>query len=468
MKCALLRVCTFSAVFCVVVLAQPQPQVNPFAGSQWAPPPGYNGPLFKLSHHYPETPPPQPANPPWLKVLQGKPLSADNALLYVQALKDYVATDMRQLIFNYGQWDPEKAHWYDMPWIFASRDPLHGTYQAGSFDPSVFPLSHMTQNNMTTHMSVYYNDVAGYTLGQVWGKDAKNPDLKKFQFMDGAIVIKVAFTTALAKDWSPMEGSALWEVYPPVPGPDHLMHAPRQVMPVALFQLDIIVKDTKAAPRTGWVFTTLTYNKNIKGDVWERMVPLGAMWGNDPDTNSWFAPNATLEENVINPTAPLYATETLGYGGRLSGPNDGAISQGNLVEGHFMPRLSISSCMSCHGVAEWPMKSNLTPQTEDAPSKSDPTLAGGLIPAPGSHAFNRWFQDRPGNVPQDAGSIALDYDMNMTLKALPAWFRWKSSQQPPIAEEEVLSQMPPQLRPLLLRPEVSSKTGGELKVPGQH
>jgi hypothetical protein len=34
----------------------------------------------------------------------------------------------------------------------------------------------------------------------------------------------------------------------------------------------------------------------------------------------------------------------------------------------------------------------------------------------------RWFQDRAGNVPQDEGSTALDYDMDYAFKALPIWF----------------------------------------------
>ena len=35
----------------------------------------------------------------------------------------------------------------------------------------------------------------------------------------------------------------------------------------------------------------------------------------------------------------------------------------------------------------------------------------------------RWFQNRPGNVPQDEGSVALDYDMNYAFKAIPAWVK---------------------------------------------
>lgn len=42
-------------------------------------------------------------------------------------------------------------------------------------------------------------------------------------------------------------------------------------------------------------------------------------------------------------------------------------------------------------------------------------------PAPGSSEWLRWFQNRPGDVPMDAGSIAGDYDLALTFGVLPAW-----------------------------------------------
>ena len=46
-------------------------------------------------------------------------------------------------------------------------------------------------------------------------------------------------------------------------------------------------------------------------------------------------------------------------------------------------------------------------------------------PAPGSAEWMRWFQNRPGTVPQDAGSVALDYDEVFAFKALKLW--WKAT-----------------------------------------
>ena len=427
-------------ILCSVASWGQAPQ--PFANSDWSLPPGYTGPTFSLSYHYPTTLPPPPGNGyPWTRALHGKPMSPDNALDYVQALKNYVTPSMRKLLYDYANWDADREKWYDLPWISSMRDPIHGTYQGLQFDPTVFPLSQMTQSGMTTHVLVYYNDVAGYTLGRVWGNTALTPKLKYAQFPEGSVVIKVAMTTALSDSWSPMEGSIQWCLYPPVLDANRNPTPPTQVMKVALMQFDIIVKDSVAAPKTGWVFTTLVYDKHAPGnDVWDKMIPMGATWGNDPDILSVYTPNAILQESILNPLTPLYATETLGYGGRLSGPNDGSISQDNIVDGKYVARLRAVGCLGCHGSAQWPMKPTMMEPTLNPPDPHvDPMATPTAFYRPGSKEWNQWFQDRPGNVPQNpqAGAVALDsklkavamdYDMNMTIKALPAWWNWKKQQ----------------------------------------
>jgi hypothetical protein len=44
-------------------------------------------------------------------------------------------------------------------------------------------------------------------------------------------------------------------------------------------------------------------------------------------------------------------------------------------------------------------------------------------PAPGSTEWLRWFQNRQGNVPMDAGSVAGDFDLALTFRVLPAWYQ---------------------------------------------
>jgi len=417
--------------------------IDPFKVSNYVLPPSYNGPKFVLNHDYPATRPPPITNPPWAKVSGGKPLTHDNAIAYVMALKDYVAPSMRKLLLDYPHWSPAKEGWYSMPWLFEAQEPIHGAYiGTQSFPANMFPLSGL-KKEMATWVVTMYDQRGAYMLGQVWGQDAKKPDLSKnkAQYPEGAITIKVALTTARENDWPPMKGAVEWQLFaPPATSPKG---TPPQFFPVSLFQIDIIVKDSVAAPDSQWVFSTLVYDKRVTDDAWDRMVPLGAMWGNDPLVDSAEDPNAILQQSVANPMAPLYATETLGYGGRLSGPNDGAVVQDVLIDGKLARRVAASSCLSCHSVAESPMKSFLLPMASTEgkqapfygralPTSMDLVTGDGpnYLYKPGTMEFNSWFQSRSGSTPKDNGRIALDYHMNLTWKALPLWAKYNPAQPP--------------------------------------
>jgi hypothetical protein len=99
-----------------------------------------------------------------------------------------------------------------------------------------------------------------------------------------------------------MQGAQQWTLYISTNatknrGPS----APPELDPTSFFQFDIIVKDSQSAPQTGWVFSTLVYDKDAPGaNFWDKMVPLGAMWGNDPQATS---PGQPLMQNWINPAA---------------------------------------------------------------------------------------------------------------------------------------------------------------------
>ncbi len=151
------------------------------------------------------------------------------------------------------------------------------------------------------------------------------------------------------------------------------------------------------------------------------MVPLGVQWGNDPQADR---PGIPLQENWNNPKAPLYATQTLGWGGRLSGPNDGGRND-IAVNGKPMPNTPNSSCMSCHSTAQWNndihrMPSFLLPSfaTAEQPyfqtcGKDGKPVKGGTFicsPEPGSKAWMKWFQNRLGTQSMDEGSFATDFD----------------------------------------------------------
>jgi hypothetical protein len=65
-------------------------------------------------------------------------------------------------------------------------------------------------------------------------------------------------------------------------------------------------------------------------------------------------------------------------------------------------------------------------------------------------------------MPQDAGSVALDYDMNIALKALPFWQQYAKSRG---ERDALLSQVPKGLRELVLNPAQASKTGKTMRQP---
>ena len=454
-------------VFCLAFvgltdLAWGQTTSDPFKVSNYVLPPSYTGPRFVLNHDYPATNPPPVQNPPWASVSNGKPLTRDNAIAYVDALKTFVAPSMRTLLMDYPKWDPIKERWYSMPWLFDAQEPIHGAYVGtASFPVNMFPLSGL-KKDMSTWVVTLYDPRGAYMLGQIWGKDAKEPDLSKnkAQYPEGAVTIKIALTTATPSEWSPIEGAIKWQLFAPPAGSKP--GTPPIMFDAYVFQLDIIIKDPVAAPDSQWVFSTIVYDNRVKGDAWDQLVPLGAMWGNDPLINSAEDPNALLQQSVINPMAPLYAVETLGYGGRLSGPNDGAVVQDVLIDGKPAARVAASSCMSCHSVAEWPMKSFLLPMASTP--GMEPPFFGRALPnsmdvmtgegpnylyRPGTMEFNSWFQSLPGSVPKDDGRTSLDYHMNLTWKALPLW-----------KKHNLQAKLPPaRFNKLLLDPAHTSKDG---------
>ncbi|XXT20073.1 hypothetical protein WME94_00715 [Sorangium sp. So ce429] len=423
---------------------QPPGTPDPWALPSAPKPKEYDGPLFQLSHDYPKTQV-EPEGPlPWREAIGNGTIDTINASAYTQALKDYVAGDMRTLLFDYPNWNAAAAGWYNVPWLADIEDPIHGTYVGSTFGPDMFPISKLSKE-MTTHVLVYYDRVAAGILQNVWGTSGMTPvpgiEAGGAQYAEGSVIVKPAFTTVNHEYWPPMEGAFPWQIWA-TPGGSSKSDKPT-LQDVYLFQFDIIVKDTASSPKTGWVFTTLVYDKSIEGDdPWAKMVPLGAMWGNDPNVISpadcdYMVPDGcpALSETWINPDAPTYAKETLGWGGRLSGPNDAAVDTSAMIQTDSGPqpftgnkgRLAMSSCMSCHGSAEYQMESFLLPR----PSRcnDEKCSAEPVYYQPGSSDFMHWFQDRAGDVPMDTqqaggGSVyALDYGMNNAFKALPSWFK---------------------------------------------
>lgn len=146
-------------------------------------------------------------------------------------------------------------------------------------------------------------------------------------------------------------------------------------------------------------------------------MPVGLQWGNDPDLTgdpSGLPPGSALKETWINPDAPAFTRDSLGWGGRLAGPMDVATRHNVVTVSGERYRgddaIRASSCQSCHGASEHPFTANLYP----SPNRSFPRDGNlFLLYDPGSAQWARWFQNRPGRdaITGGAGLRGLDYDM---------------------------------------------------------
>lgn len=378
--------------------------------------------LFTLSHDYPATVTPV-VNPSWRQALNGQPISDKNALAYMDSLKSYIAPTILPFFTNNTGWTAAKYGWFHEPWVGSQREAILGAYFGNGNPANMFKSLKVDEAG---YALVLYDSTSAYTVWQIWGKTGEKFNLlnNAAQFKEGSVVVKLAFSNINYPEWPVMQGAPTFSIYDTVatkenPTPGY------QVRKVSCFQIDIIVKDSLTAPQTGWVYSTFVYDKDAKGSVWEKMVPLGAMWGNDPDVNSPIVPPyPKLKETVINNKAPEYSKETLGWGGRLSGPNDGAVALEAVDKntGKIYKKLALSSCMSCHLPAQYKFNSFLLP----GPFPTSNTL---YVYTPGSSLWNLWFRNNYGDVPFDSAQVAMDYDMVMAFKSISAYEKAHPSAQ---------------------------------------
>ncbi|GLS18456.1 hypothetical protein GCM10007874_14730 [Labrys miyagiensis] len=417
----------------------------------------WQGPYRVSNYNYPET-----AESAWLKKLEdlrqkqpqlrGK-LTPDTAGLYVDALKQFLEPSMEAMIDRPDKFDPAATNWYSMPWTgegsptstgatdsTSGREAILGSFSGQVIQGSSFKLQAMAMMlktgqqmqlaypdllaDMQNHTVIYYDPVAALMLRKVWA-DPLNPNARAADFPEGALVIKAGAVTATESQWPVVKGSAIWHVFRPPFQPYNDPNPPSntpKVTELRVLQFDAIVKDSIASPDTGWVFITWVYKFNAPGPrPWDRLVALGAMWGNDPELAQYpdgVGPSGKLQETWINPDAPDYARKTLGWGGRLSGPIDVSLRHGIVFTNGQIPGSGVraSSCMSCHGTSQYPFVANLYPSPNKIFPKDGDTF---LLYPPGSREWSWWFANRPGkeaqNKANDVSAVGLDYDMLLTF-----------------------------------------------------
>jgi hypothetical protein len=356
----------------------------PSYNSAFGPPRGYKGPVFELSQDYPKELP-HDDDLPWKKYN-----FQTQARDYLLAMQEYAYAGN----INRGKdpdgysldWIVQKnpvRHWYHMPWRDygdRGREFMHG--MSMEFPALPGSLNREQKGTYSTYAVAMYNDIAAYTIGQVWPDASRRPNTQGVVFHDGALVTKLLFTTAVESDVPEIHGAYQWDGYIYQDATCLKQGCPRAIEPVRLVQMDIAVKDSRGS-KTGWVFGTFVYKHNENGSsVWQKMVPLGLMWGVDPELTS-ADPQGKPQESAIFEVG-LY--QHLGCHGRLTGPVDNPTS----------------ACESCHMTAQYPSAYSLPNKLyacDESPQNSSywQNLQGGSL-----------FQQQ-GNGPTNA----LDYSMEM-------------------------------------------------------
>ncbi|WP_266160258.1 hypothetical protein [Dyella silvatica] len=373
----------------------------------YQPPSDYKGPIFQLSQSYPQTLPQGPV-PAFFKLLPS-PLSNnfEQWRPYVEAAKKYCLEGNVESDW-YVQKNPVR-HWYHVPWQHygpMGREGIHGlTKEAQIQTKQLAPTQIATGQTLAIGI---YNDIGGYTIGQVW-KDSQNPDpsvtSKPNSFHNGTVVCKPLFADIDLKQVPFLVNPVLWPAYIT----DSFNSANRSIKQVALIQMDFAVRDTRI-PNTGWIFGTFQYNGAVTGKPgWDNLVPVGVMWGNDPENTGDSYTNKQPTVTKINPdilqsainTKPELPPTHLGWNGRLDGPVDNPVS----------------ACMSCHMTAESPQLSPMNP-TFQAPAK---------VPPVGSKEWMRWFQNEEAGTPFDPGAKSTDFSLQLN-EGIANFYTWKCTQ----------------------------------------
>lgn len=361
---------SFTALFLLLLPPPLRGQAGPFPDAHDPPPSGWTGPVFKLRQDYPATLPTGEPKP-WKNFdFKTQPLE------YIRSVLGYCLEGNVDV-----NWQVERNSvraWYHAPWMHSTnngREFVHGLTRERSSVPREL---HPDQSSSFQNWAVsVYNAPGGFVIGQVW-KNPNSPNAAAAVFPDGTVAVKLLFSTATVAQVPYLQGSVEWQahIY------KNAQVTQRTIETVQLLQVDVAVRDSRADSTTGWVFGTFVYDGSAAGATpWQRLVPVGVMWGNDPQITSPTATATTqLTQTFINPN--IGPPQHLGRAKRLNGPVDN-------------PR---SSCLSCHSTSEYHQISGMVP---GANLSNTQTM--------------RWFQNIKAAQAFDAGEQSLDYSLQLAV-----------------------------------------------------
>lgn len=357
-------------------------QMQILTPSRFRVPDGFE-PGFKLSNDFPQSVP-NDTNP-WESIdFRTDPEE------YLASVLAYVIEGNLDVDWRVGENATRK--WYHAPWMHfgrRGREPVRGlTQERGA---RAFEL-HKDQTDRTNNWAVgFYNAAGGTVLGSVW-ENPWEPATENVTFPIGTVSAKLLFTDADITQVPYLSNSLVWKAQINRNG------APTEMR---LLQLDVAVRDTRADSATGWVFGTFLYRSEATGArVWDRLVPVGLHWGNDPQRTLADHNNAVpLSEGWMNSTVTpeFYALprKWLGLWGRMNGPVDN----------------SGSACLACHGRAM-----DLGESSKFPPFAPDAGDAAEVL---------HYFVNRGPSEPFFDGFRSLDYSLQLadSVANFRAWVR---------------------------------------------
>lgn len=346
----------------------------------YQPPADWTRPTFSLSQAFP-TKLPAKAALPWESIdFRVEPER------YLWAILDFGYEGNVEVDFEVQR--NTKRLWFHAPWLHYGpngREFVRGLTRERSSRP--FELSATQTQTYRNYAVGFYDERGGFTIGQVW-KSPTKPDPKLANFPEGTVTFKLLFTTAPESAVPYLAGSPEW-----VADIDRAASS-QQVLgtKVRLLQIDVAVKDRRAS-KGGWIFGTFHYDSAIaNANPWRRVRPLSLMWGDDPSlTPADYGAGKRPAESWVNNASPIVAYRsappsgatppaTLGWAGRANGPVDNAAS----------------SCISCHGTAQIPASSPMTPQATLTDAQK-----------------LRWFRNTKSGEAFDSGSTTLDFSLQL-------------------------------------------------------
>lgn len=299
------------------------------------------------------------------------------------------------------------AEWWIAPWMDygdSGRERRLGLTKER--DAQLHDLSPSSAQGAQVWAVGFYNREGASALGKVFA-DPCNPVFPTgaAAFPQKTASFKLLFTNANATQVRYLQGGpqVTAQIGPTVPQ--------RVARSMRLLQMDIAVKDARAP--TGWVFGTYIWKSPRAGDgLLDNLVPVGLMWGNDPAASAAQRDDfATLGETRLNPALAGVVWKGPGqswperpwpgFQGRLNGPADNRLS----------------SCLSCHALAQWPRSialgivprdswASLTSQT----ARDD--LRGKYLKNVPAGALTNPVEAAP-NLPAWGGATSLDYSMQL-------------------------------------------------------